>query len=331
MKHKKIAVFGCKSTTLFITKFLRNIAHVNCLVTISPDQGKKNKVADYLQLSEYCKKNDIQCFEAHTYNLNDERDVEFFKESKFDLGFVIGWQRLIPHVVLESFFIGIFGMHGSTDDLPIGRGRSPMNWALIEQRKHFFTNIFKYDAGVDSGNILDTFCFDINHSDTSETMHYKNVLAMKTLIQRNLPSLISKDFLLKKQRQITATYYPKRTPDDGIIDWNHDIFKIDAFIRAVTKPFDGAFSYLDNVKIIIWNASIFVTDLIDYGFKENDNGTILEVFPSGKFLIKCRGGILIVHDYDCEQSVKSGKIINSPVRLIKNFKLNKSGFHDLEL
>ena len=139
--------------------------------------------------------------------------------------------------------IGSFGMHGSSMDLPLGRGRSPMNWSLIEGRDIFFTNLFRYDSGVDSGDILDTFRFDILDKDTSETLHFKNTLAMKFLIEKNLDSLLGKDFHLKKQKNISPTYYPKRTPDDSLIDWNSNINDLDRFIRAVTKPFNGAFTF----------------------------------------------------------------------------------------
>ena len=47
-------------------------------------------------------------------------------------------KRLIPIDILEQFSVGAFGMHGSSMDLPLGRGRSPLNWSLIEGRKFFY-------------------------------------------------------------------------------------------------------------------------------------------------------------------------------------------------
>lgn len=326
---KKIAIFGCKYTTVFLLKSLMKKMDISCVITISPENGKKNHVADYANLSMFCNQHKIHHYVANSYNLNNQDDISNIANLNLDIAFVVGWQRLIPKKVLKTISIGVFGMHGSTDDLPMGRGRSPMNWALLEKRKFFFTNIFKYDPGVDSGDILDTFVFSIQPTDTSETMHYKNVLAMKTLILKNITELTSGKLSLTKQKDKGATYYPKRSPGDSIINWERDIFQIEAFIRAVTKPFNGAFSYIKDKKIILWRASVFETDIVDYGYRNDKKGTILEIFPSGKFLIRCRGGILLVHEFETAAKLNIDQVIESDIKKAKHFKLNEFGYHDL--
>ena len=327
---KKIGVFGCKSTTIFLLESLRKTQEISCVITISPEAGAKNEVADYTNVVTYCEKYKITHYVAKRYDLKCDEDREAFKEMGLDIAFVIGWQRLIPREILQTFSIGVFGMHGSTDDLPLGRGRSPMNWALLERRSHFFTNIFRYDPGVDSGDILDTFVFSLQSGDTAETMHYKNVLAMKTLILKNMDNLLNRELNLNKQKDLPPTYYPKRSPRDSIIDWQRDVHQLEAFIRAVTRPFNGAFSYLDGEKVIIWRAALFETDLVDYGYRDERWGTIVEVFPSGKFLVNCRGGLLIVHEFETRAELGQGKVLESPADQIKHFELNRSGYHDLD-
>ena len=83
-------------------------------------------------------------------------------------------------------------MHGSARDLPFGKGRSPMNWALIEGRSLFHTNLFKYQVGVDNGPVLDSQTFSIIIK-TTQLKHYitKNALAMCNLIKNNFENLIS--------------------------------------------------------------------------------------------------------------------------------------------
>ena len=125
-----------------------------------------------------------------------------------------------------------------------------MNWSLIEGRSVFYTNLFRYDPGVDSGDVIDTFKFQITDKDTAETMHFKNTLAMKHLVEQNIEQLLSGNFTAYPQdNSIEPTYYPKRTPADSLIDWNQDINAIERFIRAVCPPFNGAFSFLATSKI----------------------------------------------------------------------------------
>ena len=327
--RKKIAIFGCKNTTKFLIKSIVKKVKIDHLITIDEEKGNKFSVADYCDLRSIAKRNNINVYRSKTYSLKNKDDINYIKKLNIDIAFVIGWQRIIPGEILDSMSIGSFGMHGSSMDLPLGRGRSPMNWSLIEGRNVFYTNLFKYDSGVDSGDILDKFRFDISEKDTSETLHFKNTLAMKFLIEKNLDSLLNKNFQLQKQKNIPPTYYPKRTPDDSLIDWNANINDLDRFIRAVTKPFNGAFTFLNNEKIIIYTAQIF--DSSYFGLEDKKNGEIVIIFPNGKFIVKCNSGLLLVTDYDKNGiSLNSGDVFNNSNRKINIFKKNKDGYHDLE-
>ncbi|MDA9555044.1 formyltransferase family protein [Pelobium sp.] len=299
--ERKIAVFGCKSTTKFLCEFLATKLKIACIITIDESIALLNNVADYYNLEEFSRENSIQLYYAKNYDLKSADDVHFFKSLEIDLAFVIGWQRLIPEYILSNISIGAFGMHGSSLNLPLGRGRSPMNWALIEGRRVFYTNLFKYDEGIDSGAILDSYKFSINENDNAETMHFKNMLAMQYLIKNNIENLLVNNFSLKIQNEIIPTYYPKRTPDDSLINWDDDIYNIERFIRAVSPPFGGAFTFINNHKVIIYRAQIF--DFQDFGYEDFLPGTIVEIFPNNKILVKGFGGLLLVNEYHSEEKL----------------------------
>ena len=125
-----------------------------------------------------------------------------------------------------------------------------MNWSLIEGRKHFFTNLFKYSDGVDNGPVLDTLVFSIQSGDTAETMHYKNTLAMCNIIEKNLTSILEGKMKYKTQNLNNGeTFYSKRSPSDGIIDWRDDLLNIEKLIRAVAPPFYGAVAFYKGKKL----------------------------------------------------------------------------------
>ncbi len=325
----KIAVFGCKATTLFLLDNLNIPYPVRYLVTIAPDAGNKHDVADYLDLKAEAEARGIEVYQAKYYSLKHAADIAYINSLNLDIAFVMGWQRLIPAEVLAGLHIGAFGMHGSAANLPLGRGRSPMNWSVIEGRLAFYTNLFLYDPGVDSGDVVDTFKFQITPQDTAETMHFKNTLAMKFLIERNIEGLVHNDF--KRTRQddtIMPTYYPKRTPQDGLLDWEQDVAALERFIRAVTRPFSGAFTYVGDQQVHIWAAQVF--DIHDFGYEKWPAGTIVAVFESGKFLVKCFGGLLLVTAHEADLSVKKGMRFGNNGLEIKRFERNRLGFFDLE-
>ena len=327
MENKKIVIFGCKNTTRYLINSLHKIVKISYIVTVSKEKNEKINIPDYTDLSDLSEELNIPIYHCNNYSLKDEKDILFLKDLRIDISFVIGWQRLIPEKLLQSVNIGFFGMHGSSSNLPKGRGRSPMNWSIIEGRKHFYTNLFKYNPGVDDGDIVDTVKFSINNKDSAETMHYKNMISMRYLIFKNLSLLLNNEVKYIPQKNISPSYYPKRNPENSLIDWNLDIHKLERFIRAVTKPFNGAFTFLNKNKIIIYDAQIF--DFFDFDYSGFEYGTVLEVFNSGKFLVKCDGGILLVNKYVFEKNINKGDVFNNNGLELKIFSTNNQGFFDI--
>lgn len=323
-----IVLFGCKDTTLHVARALRALGRRITLVTISPEKGLEQEVAGYLDLTGHGDLFD-RIHVANRYDLKSPEDLGFFKSIECRLGVAMGWQRLVPGEILDEFRTGVFGMHGSSQDLPHGRGRSPMNWSIIEGRQWFYTNLFKYQSGVDDGPILDTECFSIHESDTAETLHYKNTLSLIGLLRKNLERLDSGQLDLRRQKDHAGSYYPKRAPSDGLIDWNDLIFNLERLIRAVGKPFAGAFSYLGGAQVKFHRCGIFYTDLEAHQFKSHAYGEICDVFPNGKFLVRCNGGVLLVHEFEgAGVALKAGDVFVSPAEQVRRFPRNVHGFFD---
>jgi methionyl-tRNA formyltransferase len=323
-----VILFGCKDTTLHVARFLRELCDKVSLVTISPEKGAEQEVAGYVDLRHHESLFE-RIYTAERYDLKSEADLAFIRSLDRDLGIAVGWQRLVPPNILELFRVGVFGMHGSAQDLPFGRGRSPMNWSILEGRRWFYTNLFRYQAGVDDGPILDTDCFSINECDTAETLHYKNTLSLIKLVRDNWRNFEQGQLHLKQQKAGEGSYYPKRNPSDGLIDWTDAIFNIERLIRAVTAPFYGAFSYLGSHEVRIYRATVFYTDIESHQFKDKLYGQVCDVFPNGKFLVRCNGGVLLVHDFDAGgQVLTTGQLLESPPHQIRTFPRNRYGFFD---
>ncbi|MBK6931674.1 MAG: hypothetical protein IPH12_12745 [Saprospirales bacterium] len=97
----RIAVVGCKATTLFLLDNLNLPYPVRFLVTIAPEAGQKHDVADYLDLKSAAEARGIQVYQARYYSLKHPDDLAFIHSLQIDIAFVMGWQRLIPAEVLE--------------------------------------------------------------------------------------------------------------------------------------------------------------------------------------------------------------------------------------
>ena len=293
--EKKIVICGCTEFGYDVVNHLLingiKIAHI---VSLTPEQAKTSKVSGYKSFEPLSQKFNLKIFYPNEYSMKNNSDLSFFENEKFDLLLVCGWQRLIPENILETLKIGGIGSHGSSELLPKGRGRSPVNWSIIEGKSQFISQLFLLTPGIDDGDILDYQTFDINEWDTCQTIYYKISLVMKQSLLKLIPNILSNNFSRTPQTG-NATFYPKRTPEDGLIDWKKSLREIHYLIKALTKTYPGAFSLINNEKFFIWKAQPFDTKIT---FSEAVLGEIIEKFSTGDFIVKCNDGILLVTDYD---------------------------------
>ena len=71
--------------------------------------------------------------------------------------------------------------------------------------------------GIDDGDILDFQTFDINKWDTCRTVYYKISVVQKRKLVELIPKIMKNEFKRIPQTG-EPTFYPKRTPEDGLID-----------------------------------------------------------------------------------------------------------------
>lgn len=292
---KKLVMCGCHEGGVLAVESLIDAGYVfSHFVCLSPDQGKKYNVSGYYNYEGLAKKHDIPVYHPETYTLESDADKRFFADNKFDLLVQGGWQRLFPGHVLSALSIGAIGLHGSSDFLPKGRGRSPMNWSLIEGRKRFLMHLFMIRPGVDDGDVIGILDFDINEFDDIETLYFKYAISYRNLLLRYLTDILSGRVKIIPQ-QGEPSYYPKRSEGDGEIDWqNMDVWQIYNFIRAQTHPYPGAFAMIDGKKIRLWSARPFDTR---FKYPDSGYGVCVERFGS-RMIVNCRGGLLLVDRWD---------------------------------
>ncbi|NVM52756.1 MAG: hypothetical protein HWN66_03550 [Candidatus Helarchaeota archaeon] len=296
----KIALLGCKGTTLDLLNSIisENAFKVDLVVTLPEKLGKKHNVAFYKgnEIVKFCNNNSIPLHVVKAYNLKEPEDQAFFQDANIDLLLVIGWERIIPDVILKSLGVFACGMHGSPYGLPKGRGRSPMNWSLITGHNRFITNLYKYDPYIDSGPIIGFQAFEINPFDTISTLHTKNRIVMYQLIKTYLPLIEKNEVVIKPQPPVKPTFYPKRIPSDSGIDWNQNTLQIYNLIRAVSPPYPPAYCFHNDSKVLILEAYPFDASLFHSGIKP---GTIVDLsIVLKEFVIKTKEGSIIVKKFE---------------------------------
>ena len=302
-----IAFAGCKYTTRdCINKLIADGINVDILITISPELAQKNAVAGYEDLRDFAAERGIDVYTARRYDLKAPEDEAFFAEHNVDVLLVIGWERLVPSNVLQLIRRGAFGMHGSPRGLPYGRGRSPLNWSLILDERRFRTSLFRYSPGVDDGDVVGTVEFEINEFDTCKTLHFKNRMAMNWLLRERLPDILAGTAEYEPQPAVPPTFFPRRRPEDGATDWSRTSRFVYNHVRALTRPYPGAYSLIGDARVTIWSCQPFGS-VIPLAGKP---GMIREVFGDGSFAVEASDGLVLVTDYETSDDdvVREGAI-----------------------
>ncbi|MBV7332000.1 methionyl-tRNA formyltransferase [Chloroflexi bacterium TSY] len=186
--------------------------------------------------------------------MNSDKYLQYIHRWTPHLLLALGWYYIIPRKVRESTPLGCAGIHASL--LPKYRGGAPIPWAIINGEKETGVTFFYFDDGVDTGDIIAQKSFSIDDVDTCRTVYEKANQASIDLLKEYLPMMSAGHAPRFAQDETKATVFPQRRPEDGLIDWSWDAKRIQNFIRAQTKPYPGAFTYIEGKKVTIWDATV---------------------------------------------------------------------------
>jgi methionyl-tRNA formyltransferase len=187
-------------------------------------------------------------------NVNDEES--HIRELRPDLIVVTGWTRLLSAELLALPSRGCVGFHASM--LPRNRGRAPVNWAILRGEKTTGNTMMYLSAAADAGDIIDQRPVRIGPDDTCATVYAKVGVAGADMLRTHLPALL--DGTAPRRPQDTSAgghaMLPKRTPAMGITDWNRQARAVHDWIRALTEPYPGAFTFLRDRKVMLWASAV---------------------------------------------------------------------------
>jgi methionyl-tRNA formyltransferase len=227
-----------------------------------------------------------------TSDVNSEESMEAVRALDPELIFVVGWSQLVrdPFIALASE--GVFGMHPTL--LPRHRGRAPIPWAILTGLARTGVTLFEIvDATPDSGSIVGQVRLDVASDETATTLFARIADAHVELTRALVPRLLARTAPRIPQDLSRASSWPKRAPADGIIDWETRAPYLYDWVRAQTRPYPGAFTFLGEEKVIVWGARpIELTEAAPAG-------TIVDVRADGP-VVACGEGALVLEEIQTE-------------------------------
>jgi methionyl-tRNA formyltransferase len=225
-----------------------------------------------------------------TRDVNAPETVEAVTGLEPDAIFVVGWSQLVREEFLRLARRGVFGMHPTL--LPRHRGRAPIPWTILSGLARTGVTLFEIvDGTADSGPIVGQVEIDVAPDETATTLYEKVAAAHVALVRRCVPLLASDQAPRVAQDPRRASAWPKRTPADGIIDWDARAPYLYDWVRAQTRPYPGAFTYLGDDKVVVWRARPLTVDV------EAPAGTIIDDRSEGP-VVACGDGALVLEEVE---------------------------------
>ena len=219
--------------------------------------------------------------------------VRKIRELGPDIIFSFYYRNMVRPAILEIPPAGCLNLHGSL--LPRYRGRCPINWVLVNGEKETGVTLHFMTPRPDDGDIVCQRKISISDDDTAKSLHEKAAKTSSSMLDEILPLIKKGTAQRKPQDHSKATYFGGRRPEDGEIDWTATATEVRNLVRAVARPYPGAFSYVADRKCLVW----MVTEMPDSG-QALMPGTIFSCNP---LIIACGKGTVRIDFAQPEGSV----------------------------
>jgi methionyl-tRNA formyltransferase len=195
----------------------------------------------------------------------------------------------VTDIIPEKFFTeptrGTICYHPSL--LPLHRGASAINWAIIMGRTKTGLTIFWPDGGIDTGPILLQKEVEIQPDDTTGSLYFNHLFPMGVAAILESVTMIKEGRAPKIQQPAEgATYEPPCDDRVAAIDWEKPAQDVYNLVRGC-DPQPGAYSHLKGEKIRFYSAKLL------HKPTEKVPGTVVKTDTEG-FHVAVNGGTLAI-------------------------------------
>lgn len=244
---------------------------LSLVITLTDEQAKTKSGRVYLD--DFCSAQNIPLLKST--HVNNADVIRAIQNAEIDWLFIIGWSQIASGELLRSPALGVLGMHPTL--LPEGRGRAAIPWAILKGLEKTGVTMFKLDEGVDTGLIAGQIEIPLSTATTATELYQSVDESHVELMKTVFPKLCDGSLEMHSQDESKASEWPGRKPEDGEINLHGSVEDAERLIRAVTRPYPGAFFYENGKKFVVWSAKI-----VDQSPNDNDK---LLAFSDGLLML----------------------------------------------
>jgi methionyl-tRNA formyltransferase len=168
---------------------------------------------------------------------------------KPDFLFSFYYRYMLDKAWLEVPRRGALNLHGSL--LPKFRGRAPVHWAILKGEAVTGASLHYMVEKPDAGALVDQESVPILENDTALDVSLKVAGAAAHVLRRALPLLVAGRGAARPLNLAAGSYFGRRRPEDGRIDWRCSAREVHDLVRAVAPPFPGAFTEVNGCRLAV--------------------------------------------------------------------------------
>lgn len=239
-------------------------------------------------IRERCEQLGISCFAG---NPRGGKAADFLPLARCEVVLSVNYLFIIERDIIDLASRYAVNVHGSL--LPRYRGRTPHVWAIINGETETGITAHLIEEALDAGDIVGQIRLPIAPEATGADLLAQFRQLYPQLLAKVLADIAADTIEPQPQDARKATYFPKRTPDDGGIDWSWSGARIRNWVRAQAPPYPGAFTSWQGRRLPVHRA-----EFSDWGFRHDQpNGTVL-VIESDALIVKVADGALRLTPFD---------------------------------
>lgn len=240
-------------------------------------------------------------------SLKSEEFIEKLNILSPDIICVIAF-RILPKAVYETAKIASFNVHASI--LPKYRGAAPINHAIINGDTNSGLTTFILQEKVDTGNILLQEEIQFPLGTTAGELHDLLMGMAPGIAVRTCQSLISGNYVPKKQDDSQSSPAPKIFPEDCFLDWNMPKNLLLQRIWGLS-PHPGARTFFNRHLLKI----LYAVDSVYSSMEPGDFRII-----NDKFFVGCGNGTI-----ELTKIIPEGKKVMNVSDFLKGYRGERSG------
>jgi methionyl-tRNA formyltransferase len=185
--------------------------------------------------------------------LRDPQVENALRRWKPDLGVVAAYGKLIPDFLLGLPRLGMINVHASL--LPKYRGAAPVHRAVMAGETETGVTIMRVIRELDAGGMLAKVTRPIGPDDTSTEVERDLAGLGADLLVRVADDMAAGTAREEPQDESQATYAPKLTREEGLIDWAQPARAIHDRVRGL-YPWPHAYTFLEGMRMIVLRTQV---------------------------------------------------------------------------